>query len=89
MVFRNVLNWVPVMLLAVPKKHMAQYELWEGESLSEIGRVASELGRKYCPNGYRLVSNFGWEAKQSQEHAHIHILGGTFLGDYVNPGSWW
>ena len=27
-VFHNVLNWVPVMLLAVPKQHMLQYELW-------------------------------------------------------------
>ncbi len=87
-VFRNVLGWVPVMLLALPKEHMTQRELWEGDLLAEVGRVASEAGREHCPGGYRLVSNLGWDAKQSQEHAHIHVLGGTVLGDYVNPGGW-
>jgi hypothetical protein len=24
---------------------------------------------------------------QSQEHAHVHILGGTFLGHYVDAGG--
>ena len=88
-VFRNTLRWAPVMLLAVPKRHMTQRELWESELLAEVGRVASEIGAAHCPRGYRLVSNLGYEAKQSQEHAHIHVLGGVFLGDYVNPGGWW
>lgn len=87
-VFRNQLRWVPVMLLAVPKRHMTQAELWEGDMLAEVGRAASEAGRAHCPGGYRLASNFGWDAKQSQEHAHIHVLGGVFLGDYVNPHGW-
>ena len=87
-VFRNALRWVPVMLLAVPRRHMTQRELWESGLLAEVGRVASEIGAAHCPHGYRLVSNLGWEAKQSQEHAHIHVLGGAFLGDYVNPGGW-
>ena len=84
-VFRNQLRWVPVMLLASPKQHMTQADLWEGELLGKLGRIASEVGREHCPGGYRLASNLGWDAKQSQEHAHIHVLGGTFLGDYVNP----
>ena len=84
-VFRNQLRWVPVMLLASPKQHMTQADLWEGELLGKLGRIASEVGRAHCPGGYRLASNLGWDAKQSQEHAHIHVLGGTFLGDYVNP----
>ena len=84
-VFRNQLRWVPVMLLASPKAHMTQAELWEGELLAAVGRAAAEVGRGHCPGGFRLASNLGWDAKQSQEHAHIHVLGGTFLGDYVNP----
>lgn len=81
-VIRNVLRWVPVMLLAMPKQHMTQSQLWE--DIGEVGRVAAELGRKYCPNGFRLTSNFGWQAMQSQEHAHLHVLGGTYLGEYVS-----
>ena len=32
--FRNRLRWVPVMLLVVPKEHIAQEELWR-----RLGRV--------------------------------------------------
>jgi histidine triad (HIT) family protein len=81
-VIRNVLKWVPVMLLAMPKRHMTQSQLWE--NVGEVASVAAELGRKYCPDGFRLTSNFGWQAMQSQEHAHVHILGGAFLGEYVS-----
>ena len=82
LVFRNVLRWVPVMLLAIPKRHMTQSELWT--DISEVGAIAAEMGRQYCPGGFRLLSNFGMNAMQSQEHAHVHVLGGTFLGEYVS-----
>jgi len=48
-----------------------------------VGEIAVQMGREHCPNGFRLLSNFGYEAMQSQEHAHVHVLGGTFLGEYV------
>ncbi len=73
-VFRNVLRWLPLMLLTVPKTHRLQEDLWS--NLGHAGRVAAEMGRRFCPNGFRLVSNFGWDALQSQPHAHIHVLGG-------------
>lgn len=74
MVFRNLLDWLPVMLLAVPKRHLAQEELWS--DAGAVGRAALAMGRRHCPNGFRLVSNFGPDAMQSQPHAHIHVLGG-------------
>jgi len=80
-VFRNRLRWVPVMLLSVPKRHMAQAELWG--DMGRVGEVAVQMGKEHCPNGFRLLSNFGHEAMQSQEHAHVHIIGGTFLGEYA------
>ena len=36
-VFRNLLNWVPVMLLAVPREHMLQGELWTSDVDREGG----------------------------------------------------
>jgi histidine triad (HIT) family protein len=78
----NVLRWVPVMLLVMPKRHLTQSELWE--DMGEVGRVAAALGREHCPRGFRLLSNFGRDGMQSQEHAHVHVLGGTFLGEYVS-----
>lgn len=82
-VFRNQLRWIPVMLLVVPKRHMVQAEFWQ--DLGDAARVATEMGKRYGgPGGYRIVSNFGPWAMQSQEHAHLHVLGGTFLGHYID-----
>jgi histidine triad (HIT) family protein len=81
LVFRNRLRWVPVMLLAVPKAHVTQEELWR--DLGHVGEVAIQMGQTHCPGGFRIVSNFGPDAMQSQPHGHVHILGGTFLGEYA------
>lgn len=80
-VFRNRLHWVPVMLLVVPKEHLSQEEVWS--KMGRVGEVAVEMGVKHCPNGFRLLSNFGHEGMQSQLHGHVHVLGGTFLGEYA------
>lgn len=83
MVFRNVLRWVPVMLLVVPRRHMVQGEYWT--DLGDAARLAAEMGAKYAgPDGFRIVSNFGMNGMQSQEHAHLHVLGGAFLGHYLD-----
>lgn len=82
-VFKNRLNWVPVMLLAVPKQHMTQGELWTCDAMAHVARAAAEQGDRFSPAGFRLLSNFGTQAMQSQVHAHIHVLGGTFLGEYA------
>ena len=82
-VFRNRLNWVPVMLLAVPRQHMTQGELWTSDTMNDVARVAAEMGQQHCPGGFRLLSNFGLDAMQSQVHAHIHVIGGAFLGEYA------
>ena len=84
LIFDNQLNWVPVMLLLVPKVHMTQSELWSsGELMGKIGERAVKMGEKHCPNGFRILSNFGGDAMQSQHHAHIHVIGGADLGLYV------
>ena len=80
-VIKNKLTWAPIMLLAMPKKHILQEDLWK--DAGKVGRVAVELGKKFCPNGYRLISNVGRDAMQSQQHGHIHIVGGFHLGPYV------
>lgn len=81
LVIRNRLRWVPVMLLAMPKEHRSQSELWAG--MGAVGEAAARVGQEQCPGGFRLISNFGYDGMQSQEHAHVHILGGMFLGEYA------
>ena len=83
LVFRNRLRWVPVMLLAIPKVHMTQDQLWSSPILSKVASVAAKVGKQECPKGHRLLSNFGHDAMQSVEHGHIHILGGIHLGPYA------
>jgi histidine triad (HIT) family protein len=81
MVFRNRLRWVPVMLLVVPKKHVSQEDLWQ--NVGRIGEVAVKMGQTYCPNGFRILSNFGRDGMQSQDHGHVHVVGGIWLGEYA------
>ena len=83
MVFRNRLRWVPVMLLAVPKQHISQADLWTDPMITKVAAAAVDVGAEQCPNGFRLLANFGHDAMQSQEHGHMHILGGVHLGPYA------
>ena len=83
-VFNNQLDWVPVMLLLVPREHLTQAEMWScGPLLSRMGALAMRLGDEHCPNGFRVLSNFGHEALQTQPHGHLHVIGGDRLGLYV------
>lgn len=83
LVINNILGWTPVMLLVLPKDHMNQQQLWSTQIMAKIGRVAVEMGELHCPGGYRIISNFGHDAMQSQRHGHLHVLGGTHLGQYA------
>ena len=75
------------MLLIVPRLHMTQAEMWNDPDL--IARAASlavKFGKGMAPGGFRLISNFGEDALQTQEHGHLHVVGGDWLGLYVRPG---
>ena len=85
MVFENILGWTRVMLLAVPREHRTQTELWE--NLGSVGRIAVEMGRRHAPEGFRLLSNFGALGMQSQSHGHMHILNGTEPDVEVRGGA--
>ena len=83
-VFDNQLDWAPVMLLLVPRRNMSPAELWsDGTLLAKIGSLAVQLGNEHCPNGFRILSNFGADALQTQSHGHLHVVGGAPLGLYV------
>ena len=84
LVFDNELDWVPTMLLLIPKTHLTQSELWQNRDLlGRIGALAVEMGNLLCPNGFRVLSNFGGDAMQSQHHGHLHVIGGAHLGLYL------
>lgn len=82
-VIDNRLQWLPVMLLVMPKRHITQEELWRNGLMARMGQVVVDMGRRYAPQGFRVLSNFGKDAMQTQEHGHIHVLGGMYLGPYA------
>jgi len=44
--------------------------------LGHLMLQAGKIGKKECPNGFRIVVNDGVEGAQSVYHLHLHILGG-------------
>lgn len=78
--FHNQLKWERVMLLIVPIRHMTQKEFWSSQVLVDAASLAVNMGDKHCANdGFRVISNFGRVAHQSQAHAHMHVVSGTSL----------
>ena len=82
-VIDNILDWAPIMLLVIPKAHFTQEEMWGNEVITNVGKAAVDWGNKLCPDGFRILSNVRRDAMQSQEHGHVHVVGGRFLGRYV------
>ena len=92
LVFKNMLTWVPVMFLVVPKRHMTQEEFWTSDLFPRAAQLAVRIAKEDSPDGFRLVSNFGEQAAQTQNHGHLHILGGGELGlymDFPRKGDYW
>ena len=57
---------------------MPQEELWSSTQLVDAARLAVDMGDKHCADeGFRVISNFGKVAHQSQVHAHLHVVSGT------------
>lgn len=79
----NKLTWVPLMLLVMPKQHMEQSEMWSSGLMGRLGEVAVDMGWWLAPKGFRVLSNFGRDGMQSQNHGHLHVIGGVHLGEYA------
>lgn len=88
--FYNRLKWERVMLLVVPREFMSQEELWTDDLLVDALRLAVAMGEGHCPEGFRVLSNFGRGAHQSQLHAHIHVISGLAknVAESEPEGDW-
>lgn len=83
--FRDVNPAAPVHILVIPKNRDGLVSLSKAredqkELLGHLMYVAQEVGKKECPNGFRIVINDGEEGAQSVFHLHLHILGGRQMG---------
>lgn len=71
--------------LLIPKKHFDNIgemaindPLLLSRCLSEMAGLTESLG---LSNGYRIITNKGYDGCQSVNHIHIHILGGEKLSE--------
>ncbi len=82
MAFRDIAPVAPVHLLVIPKtavQSLGHASTAHEVMLGHLLRVAGELGRQYCPGGFRVVANSGVDAGQSVDHLHLHVLGGRHM----------
>jgi len=77
-------NRAPIHLLIIPKEHVKsgrelepRHEPMLGRLITIAARLAEEKG--IGESGYRLLSNTGPDANQTEFHLHLHCLGGVKL----------
>ena len=73
----------PVHTLVIPKGHYADIvDGVPGEVLAAMAHAVSEVARiKGLSDGFRVISNTGAAAGQTVMYFHMHVLGGTDLGE--------
>jgi len=77
-------NRAPVHLLVIPREHVKSGRELEPHHEPMLGRlftVAAALAEQkgIGESGYRLLSNTGPDANQTEFHLHLHCLGGKKL----------
>ncbi len=77
-----------VHLLVMPTAHIRSLNDIDSQDagfgqrmLSFVARAAAVSG--VSESGYRVISNNGPDGGQEVDHLHLHVLGGTLLGDLV------
>ena len=70
----------PQHLLLIPKQHLASTEEAAAEHAPMLGHLvtaaAQVAAQQNLRNGYRLVMNTGSDGGQTENHLHLHLLGG-------------
>jgi len=81
--FRDLNPQAPTHVLVIPTEHARDLSAFAGsaqpDAAARLLAAASEIGRRFGTNGYRVVMNEGADAGQSVHHLHAHVLAGRFL----------
>ncbi|MDR0751888.1 MAG: HIT domain-containing protein [Christensenellaceae bacterium] len=82
-IIKDIAPQAKIHLVLIPKEHYANIlEMTESQSLilgrsfKKLSTIVNDLG---LSDGFRIVSNKGYNGCQSVDHLHIHILGGEKL----------
>lgn len=79
--FRDIEPQAPVHILLIPKNRdgLLKLSLAREDQKPLLGHmlyVAQDIGKRECPEGFRIVINDGEHGSQAVYHLHIHIMGG-------------
>src|SRR5712691_5235808 len=82
--FRDINPQMPLHVLVVPNRHIADTEALVPEDDGLVGamvRAAQWIARDegFSPRGYRLVFNTGRDANNTVAHLHLHVMGGRVM----------
>ena len=84
--FNDINPVAPVHILVLPKGLYTSFDdfvMQEDKSIiaeffTTVRKIANDAG--LVESGYRLIMNHGYDASQTVEHFHVHIIGGKALG---------
>jgi histidine triad (HIT) family protein len=83
LVFKDIRPQAPMHLLVIPKRHAAHLGDFVAaagkDEIAELFTLASQIGREYARDGYRVVVNEGRDGGQTVYHLHLHVLAGRRL----------
>jgi histidine triad (HIT) family protein len=81
--FRDVNPVAPTHVLVVPTIHVAHLSAFaaaaEPAAAARLLAAAADLGARFGPRGYRVVTNEGADAGQTVHHLHLHVLAGRAM----------
>ena len=81
--FRDLHPVAPTHVLVIPTVHVAHLSGFvarsEPAAAARLLAAAAEVGARFGPRGYRVVTNEGDDAGQSVHHLHLHVLAGRSL----------
>ena len=86
--FRDANPQAPVHVLVVPKAHHENFiDNVPAETLASMERAVAAVVETcgVTESGFRCIMNTGAAAGQTVMHLHMHVLGGTNLGDGLLP----
>ena len=87
--FEDINPQAPVHILIIPKKSFCSLDDFSSQAdemtifsfIRSISRIAKLVNLE---NGYRIISNIGFDGGQEVPHFHVHLIGGKKLGAIVS-----
>jgi len=82
--FRDIEPKAPVHILIVPRQEISSVaEVPETGDHTHLLNAAKKVAAQEGLESFRLVINTGADAGQTVFHLHVHLLGGSSLGDFA------